>query len=103
MKLSRILSGTTSKISIGGRSYRIAGMLSVVVQYLSNIYDLLPAHTRRDHAQWLPSDLIGFVHHEEIGRSLFRPQRFLAMLDRPFQLLDRDQDLSERGVDLSLA
>lgn len=57
----------------------------------------------RKHLQWLPSNLVRLVHHEEICRSLFRPQGFLSMLYGPFQLLDCDQDLAQYSINLCLA
>ena len=64
--------------------------------------DILPAHASRYDSQWLPSDLVMLIHHQEIRRPLLRSQRLLSMLYRPFQFFHSDQDLSERSVDSCL-
>lgn len=64
--------------------------------------DLLPAYTSSNDTQWLPSDLIVFVHHQEICWSPLRSQCFFSMPYSPFDLLYRNQDFSKRSIDLRL-
>ena len=63
---------------------------------------ILPAHTCRQNPQWLPSNLIVLVHHEEIRWSPVRLQCLLSMVYSPLQFLHRDQNFPERGVNHSL-
>lgn len=65
--------------------------------------DVLPAHACGEDAQWFPSYFVVFIHHEEVGGSSFGSECFLAVLNRPFQLLDCDEYLPQHGVDLGLA
>lgn len=72
-------------------------------QRLGRDNGVLPAHTCGENTQWLPSYFVMLVHHQEIRWPSFRSQSLLAVLDRPFQFLDGDQNLSQHSIDLGLA
>ena len=54
---------------------------------------LLPTDKRRHNTQWLPNYFIPLVHHQEVGRASLGAQTLLAMINGPFQFLDRDKYL----------
>lgn len=53
---------------------------------------VLPAHTGSEDSQGFPAYFIVFVHHQEVGGSSLRLEGLFAMLDRPLQLFDGDQN-----------
>ena len=65
--------------------------------------NILPAHTSRHHTKRLILHLVLLVEHEQICWPPVRSEGCLAMIDSPFQLLGRDQYLTEAGVYTSLA
>lgn len=86
---------------MGGVSLRARAL--IVYDWKEGRKDVLPAHTGCENTQWLPSYFVMFVHHEKIRWSSFRSQRFLAVVDGPFQFLDCDQYLAQHSIDLGLA
>lgn len=65
--------------------------------------NLLPTNTSSNYTQRLISDLILLVHHKKVGRSRFRTERFLAMVNGPLESLSRDKDLAKTSIDTGLA
>ena len=64
---------------------------------------VIPAHKSSNHAQRLVVHRVLLIRHQQVRRPPLRAQRLLAVLDRPLQLLGRDQDLAQLGVHHGLA
>lgn len=64
---------------------------------------VVPAIARRNHAQRFVDHRVSFIRHQQVRRSTARKQSLFAMLDSPLELLDRDQNLTETGIDLGLS
>lgn len=64
---------------------------------------VVPAHQRSHHAQRLVVHRVLLIRHQQVRRPRLRAQRFLAVLESPLQLLGRDQDLAQLGVNHGLA
>lgn len=65
--------------------------------------NILPTHTSGYDTQWLPSNFILLIHHQEVCGPWLWPQCLLPMLEGPFQPLSRNQDLAKAGINLRLS
>ncbi|KAK1238367.1 hypothetical protein MKX07_006513 [Trichoderma sp. CBMAI-0711] len=64
---------------------------------------VVPADEGGDDAQRLVVHRVALVRHEQVRRPARRPQRALAVRQRPLDLLDRHQDLAQLRVHHGLA
>ena len=64
---------------------------------------VVPADEGGDDAEGLVAHLVALVGHEEVRGAAAGAERRLAVLDSPLQLLGRDEDLAELGVEQGLA
>lgn len=63
---------------------------------------VVPADERGHHAQGLVVHRVALVRHEEACRARRRPQRLLAVQQRPLYLFHRDENLAQVRVDQRL-
>ena len=64
---------------------------------------VVPAHAGGDNAKWLIVDCVSLVGHEEVCGSGGGREGCFAVLERPLQLLDCDENLAQVSVNPRLA